>query len=176
MFKKTRKQLTYFYAGIIGLILVIMAVSFYLVLSTVILKNESDRISKTAQNALQEWTKRTQKHVEDRDSLDGHKMEWEYIQSDQFALIVGEGGQIISHSLNNQNIELLQTLPGFLKNWTHNSKNVEVVKNGETVIYSIFKYPINNATPNKLYIGLNVSNDMKLLVQMKILLSILSFV
>jgi signal transduction histidine kinase len=178
MFKKTRTQLTLLYAGIIGLILVIMALFFYFVLSAVLHKNENDRLSNAAQQALLKWTQYLQKKVVAHVNTDGHelKMEWEYIQADQFGLIVGRDGQIVAHSLKDPNMWLLQVLPSYLTKWVNESQKIKLLNNGETLVYSVSRYQTNDSSQSILYIGLNVSDDVKLLIQMKFLLIISSFV
>jgi hypothetical protein len=84
MFKKTRRQLTLVYSGIIGIILLIMTVSFYVTLSAVIQQNEKVRIFDVAKESLQAWSRYSNTFMNGKLDANETKMNWDAIESNQF--------------------------------------------------------------------------------------------
>jgi signal transduction histidine kinase len=166
MFKKTRKQLTFIYSGIIGMILIIMTVSFYITLSQVLQQNEKNRIADVAQETLQALATNS-----------AAKMKWDTMESNQFAIVVNANGEILDHSIKDPNSLLLKTVQKKISAHRGHSSHFLISASEElTKQYAIFVFPIKDDSQNILYIGEDVSDDIKLLNQMKLFVGIFSVI
>ncbi|MEK8127132.1 ATP-binding protein [Paenibacillus filicis] len=100
MIRQTRRRLLLTYSSILALILVVMAVSFYLILSGVVTRDEHSRLEKAGKKTVQEWLHHTT-GASSKESVDHPRaegMEWKFFQSDQFAVVYDDQGRIISTS------------------------------------------------------------------------------
>jgi signal transduction histidine kinase len=166
MFKKTRKQLTFIYSGIIGMVLVIMTVSFYITLLQVLQQNEKNRIADVAQETLQAWN-----------ANPAAAMKWDTMESNQFALVVNANGEILDYSIKDPNSQLIQTIQKRISERRGYKSHFFIAANEErTSQYAIFGFPIKDGSQNILYLGEDVREDIKLLNQMKLLVVIFSVI
>lgn len=160
MFKRTRRQLTLIYSGIIGIILVILMISFYIALSEIMHKNEKGRLSDTSQETLREWAQHN------------GTMGWESLESNQFAIIVSQNDLIIANSFKDPKSMLLHTVQTkMIEGKGYVSDQIFSANDGSLKKYAIYRFSTPDLSQN-LYIGEDVSNDVKLLLQMKWLLGI----
>jgi signal transduction histidine kinase len=177
MIKKTRRNLFIIYSVIIGLILIIMAVTFYLMLSGVLARDEHTRLEAASAKAQMEWQRRMTNPIsgtnDNRDMKDNrppHKMEWEFLQSNQAAVVTDMNGQILSQSL----IRNPLVTEGFVR-----EMQIQAVNNKPYVLqhividnrsYAVMSMDMNNLRGIRLYIAEDISNQKHLLTEMRWLL------
>ncbi|WP_177237850.1 cell wall metabolism sensor histidine kinase WalK [Paenibacillus sp. 1_12] len=176
MIRETRKTLFFIYSAIIGSILIIMAVSFYLMLSGVLARDEHIRLEAASAKAQTEWQRRIMNRIEgnnaNREIRDNrpHRMEWEFLQSNQAAVVSDQNGQILSQSLGRNplvtegfmseiKIPATNNKPYFLKHMEMDSRS-----------YAVISMDMENIRGIKLYMAEDVSNQKHLLAEMRWLL------
>jgi signal transduction histidine kinase len=176
MIKKTRKDLSIIYSAIIGLILIVMAVTFYLMLSGVLARDEHQRLETASAKTQTEWQRRMTNRIgennDSRDNRDNHplKMEWGFLQSNQSAVISDKNGQILSQSLDRNPL----VTEGFLRqiqtqaanNQPYFLQNTEI----DSRCYAVISLEMQNMPGIRLYIAEDVSNQRNLLAEIRWLL------
>jgi signal transduction histidine kinase len=176
MIKKTHKNLSIIYSVIIGLILIIMAVTFYLLLSGVLTRDEHIRLETASAKAQMEWQRRMANRIgesnENRDNMENHphKMEWGFLQSNQFAVIVDKNGQILSQAFDRNPL----VTEGLLRQIQTVSANNQPYFLPYTEIdsrsYAVISLDMENMGGIRLYLAEDVSNQKHLLAEMRWLL------
>ncbi|WP_165452477.1 sensor histidine kinase [Paenibacillus thalictri] len=174
MIKETRRKLVFIYSGIIGLILVIMAISFYLILSGIIHRDEHYRIDIAGKRAAEEWQRRNSRmDGENKHPLQKVKMEWEYLQGDQFALIEDpqENVGVLSPGTRNpfKDETIRKQLRGENKGRDYFYLDKTDGEANQTYVVSHIA-DVNNSG-NALYIAEEVSSQVRLLSEMRWLLA-----
>jgi signal transduction histidine kinase len=174
MIRNIRRKLTLTYSLMICVILLIMAVFFYLVLSNVIHRDELNRLHTAEQKAVQEWLNKSQTNednVHDEKEKKPHgKMEWEYLQSVQFALIANSHWKVSAQSPEKLNPLLEDKIRQQIDYRTGSYLHITYKTDGKRKFYAIMRISTNDKSNNILYIGEDVSNQMHLLSEMKWLL------
>lgn len=172
MIKRTRQSLLFIYSSIIALILVIMAASFYFILSGVVNRDEHSRLEKTGKKTVQEWLHHTTGSEKKEDDNTEHPraggMEWEFLQNDQFAVVYDSRGTIISVSgernpLANDAIssQLIKETGG--SPFMHIDQQMTEGKN----VYGVYRIATNDSKGSTIYIGEEISQQLHLLREMK---------
>ncbi|WP_314590039.1 ATP-binding protein [Paenibacillus terrigena] len=179
MIKRTRQKLLFIYSGIIALILVIMAASFYFILSGVVNRDEHSRLEKAAEKTVQEWLHHTtgigKREIDDHRRPGG--MEWEFLQNDQFAVVHDGQGKIISTSgvrnpLVDDDISQQLVMGGESSSYMHIEQQVSEGRK----VYAVYRVAANDGKGSVIYIGEDISKQLNLLSEMKWLLSGLTIV
>lgn len=176
MIPNTRKQLTIFYSTMIGLILLLMAVSFYFVLSDVVHRDERHNLESAGQKAVAEWLKQSlptqdAEEIREQHETDSKRMEWEYLQSDQFAVVTGPAWTISAHSPEGNNPLLTPAFQQQLdsygdKDYLHLGR----ASGGNQRVYAVLRVMTGDADNHILLIGEDVTKQEHLLKEMKLLL------
>ncbi|WP_060862413.1 sensor histidine kinase [Paenibacillus riograndensis] len=176
MIPNTRKQLTIFYSTMIGLILLIMAASFYSVLSNVIHRDERHNLESAGQRAVDEWLNQSPhpkdaEEIREQHQADRRRMEWEYLQSDQFVVIAGPAWTISAYSPEGSNPLLEPSFQHQLgaygdKSYIHLSR----ASANNHAVYAVLRLMTGDADNHTLLIGEEVTTQEHLLKEMKLLL------
>jgi signal transduction histidine kinase len=170
MFKKTRMRLLVMYSSLIGCILFIMVVLFYVLLSNTISKDVEKQLTLTSQYILSEWSNK-KPHSNKVDQKPVY-INYDFILLNQFFILTSEDGQVLFHSLQDQ--QLLSFFKSTLAEQQSASKAVQYT----TFVFHgnrAFKlYSIENTDKSVLYIGMEVTANVNLLNNMKWLLALIS--
>lgn len=174
MIPNTRKHLTLFYSTMIGLILLIMAVSFYYALSEVIHRDENHNLEAAAYKAREEWL-----HISPQDAEESqerrqadHAMEWEYLQSDQFAAITDSAWSIAAQSPGRENPLLAPSIRQQLDAQPDQSHvHLRISSGNRMTTYAVLRMSAGDAAQHIILIGEDVTRQEALLQQMRLLLT-----
>ncbi|MHA6532917.1 sensor histidine kinase [Paenibacillus sp. BAC0078] len=176
MIPNTRKQLTVFYSTMIGLILLIMAVSFYWVLSDVVHRDERHNLESAGQKAVAEWLNQSPhpqdaEEVREQHQANSRRMEWEYLQSDQFVVIAGPAWTISAHSSEGANPLLMPSFQQQLDAYSDKSYlHLSSTSGNNQTVYAVLRVATGDASSHTLLIGEDVTKQEHLLKEMKLLL------
>ncbi|WP_083609433.1 MULTISPECIES: cell wall metabolism sensor histidine kinase WalK [unclassified Paenibacillus] len=176
MIPNTRRQLTIFYSTMIGLILLIMAASFYWVLTDVMHRDERHNLESAGQKAVNEWRNHSpgpqdKEEIREQRQTDSHRMEWEYLQSDQFAVITDPSWTIFVHSPEGNNLLLKPSFQKLLdaqgsKSYIH----LSISSGNNRTNYAVLRVMTGDEEHPFLLLGEEVSKQEHLLKEMRLLL------
>lgn len=174
MFEKTRKTLTVFYSGIIGIILLIMVFSFYFSLSAVISTNVRGQLQSITDRMAHEW----KEHAEGED-MSG--FDWDFLQPNQFVLVLDRNHQPLLDSFRGEQQLLSQELLACLDSQPITPDtfgHVSLAYGNGTRSFSIYRTSLQTAdgTNNVLYVGDDTTRMDDLLDEMRWLLGITAIV
>ncbi|KAI7259391.1 hypothetical protein KC345_g10324 [Hortaea werneckii] len=157
----------------IGLILLIMAISFYFVLSDVIHRDESHNLEAAARKATDEWLKISPQDADElreRQQAD-HKMEWEYLQSDQFAAITDVAWRIAAQYPGADNPLLTPSFRQQLDAHPDQSHfHISRSSGNSKIVYAVLRVSAGDEARHILLIGEDVTKQEALLQEMKLIL------
>jgi signal transduction histidine kinase len=168
MFKQTRTKLNVMYSSLIGCILFIMVLLFYVLLSNTISNNVEKQLNLTSEYILNEWNgNKPSFNKEDQKPV---YINYDFILLNQFFILTSENGQVLMHSLRDQ--QLLSFFTSTLKEQQAASKKVQYT----TFVFhenrSFKLFSIENADNSVLYIGMEVTENVSLLNKMEWLLAL----
>ncbi|QSF46297.1 sensor histidine kinase [Paenibacillus tianjinensis] len=176
MIPNTRRQLTIFYSTMIGLILLIMAVSFYGVLTDVMHRDERHNLESAGLKALDEWLNKPvlaedAEEIREQRQAGARRMEWEYLQSDQFAVIADSSWTVFVHSPERNNLLLKPSFQQQLdaqgsKSYVH----LSYFPGKNQADFAILRLMTGDESHPVLWIGEEVSKQEHLLKEMRLLL------
>lgn len=172
MIKRTRQKLLFIYSSIIALILVIMAASFYFMLSGVVNRDEHSRLEKAGKKTVQEWLHHTTgggpKEKENADHPRAGGMEWEFLQNDQFAVVYDERGKIISIS-GDRNPLAIDEIGHQLVKGADASPHMRIEQQATEGrnVYAVYRVATEDGKGSVIYIGEDISKQINLLREMK---------
>lgn len=173
MIPNTRKHLTLFYSTMIGLILLIMAVSFYYVMSEVIHRDENHNLEAAAYKAQDEWLHLSPQDAEEsreRRQAD-HTMEWEYLQSDQFAAITDSTWAIAAQYPGKENPLLTPSIQQQLEAHPDRSHfHIRTSSGNRVTTYAVLRVSAGDAVQHIVLVGEDVTKQEALLQEMRLLL------
>ncbi|MBB6670222.1 sensor histidine kinase [Cohnella nanjingensis] len=171
MFKKTRTKLIVMYSGLIGLILLIMVILFYFLLSNTISNGEEKQLRLTSEMILKEWNNKMPQTVPSSPAKATY-INYVFIPLNQFFVLTSEDGAVLFHSLRDE------ALLSFLKPALE-----ENLAASQYAQYTTFKFQgdrafkfcsIENQDRTVLYIGMEVTDNVKLLSNMKWVLGLIA--
>ncbi|WP_449602111.1 sensor histidine kinase [Paenibacillus sp. Marseille-Q9583] len=176
MIPNTRRQLTIFYSTMIGLILLIMAASFYWVLTDVMHRDQRHNLESAGQKALDEWLNKSPQaqdaeEIREQRQAVTHRMEWEYLQSDQFAVITDSLWTITVQSPAGDNPLLLPSYQQQLDAHS-NTPFLYLTKDSgnKKTIYAVLRKTVGDRKNHILLLGEDITKQADLLKEMEMLL------
>jgi signal transduction histidine kinase len=173
MFEKTRMKLIVMYSSLIVCILFIMILLFYFLLSNTIAKAEEKQLSLTSQRILSEWKSKMPSSNTDEKSINATYINYNFIPLNQFFVLTSENGDVLYHSLRDEN------LLTFFKSTFEEQQIASNSPQYTTFTYQggrAFKlFSIESSNHTVLYMGMEVTENTTLLSQMKWLLTVFAF-
>ncbi|WP_379154283.1 sensor histidine kinase [Paenibacillus sp. sgz5001063] len=176
MIPNTRRQLTIFYSTMIGLILLLMAASFYWVLTDVLHRDERHNLESAGQKAVNEWLHpslepQEQEEIREQRQENSQRMEWEYLQSDQFAVITDLSWTIFVHSPGENNQLLKPSFQRLLDaQGINNYVHLSISSGDSRANYAILRVMTGDNKHPVLLLGEEVSKQEHVLKEMRLLL------
>jgi signal transduction histidine kinase len=169
MFEKTRMKLIFMYSSLIVCILFIMILLFYFLLSNTIAKTEEKQLNLTSQRILSEWKSKMPSSNTDERSINATYINYSFIPLNQFFVLTSENGEVLYHSLRDDN------LLTFFKSTFEEQQIASNSPQYTTFTYQggrAFKlFSIESSNHTVLYMGMEVTENTTLLSQMKWLLT-----
>ncbi|WP_236334244.1 sensor histidine kinase [Paenibacillus auburnensis] len=176
MIPNTRRQLTIFYSTMIGLILLIMAGSYYWVLTDVMHRDEKHNLESAGQKAMDEWRNKPEQsqdaeEIHEQQQDGARRMEWEYLQSDQFAVITDSSWTIFVHSPEGNNLLIQPSFQQQLEAQGSRSYiHLSLSSGSNQANYAVLRLMTGDEEHPVLWIGEEVSKQEHLLKEMRLLL------
>jgi signal transduction histidine kinase len=171
MFEKTRMKLIVMYSGLIACILLIMVVLFYFLLSKTISNSEEKQLSLTTELIQNEWNN---KMPQPKPSFPAEAtfINYDFIPLNQFFVLTTENGNVLFHSLRDE--ALLTFLKPALQ------QNLAASRYAQYTTFTfqknrVFKFcSVENQDRSVLYIGMEVTDSVNLLSNMRWLLGLIA--
>ncbi|SEB83155.1 ATP-binding protein [Paenibacillus sp. GP183] len=170
MFEKTRLKLIVMYSSLIVCILLIMLLLFYFLLSSTIAKSEEKQLNLTSQRILNEWKSKMPSNGTDEKTVNATYINYNFMPLNQFFVLTSDNGDVMFHSLRDE------TLLAFFKS---TFKEQQIASNSPQ--YTTFTlqggrafklFSIESPNNTVLYMGMEVTENVTLLSQMKWLLTL----
>ncbi|MGD8191435.1 sensor histidine kinase [Brevibacillus ginsengisoli] len=177
MFEKTRKKLTLMYSGMLAFILLTIFLGFYFTLSTIVTRNEQSQLDNVAAKTIHEWDeyqKRIRMHVQLPGIDKQDKIDFDYLQQNQIAMIVTEQNQLIAGNPHNDSSLLEQIQTSILQDAPEEGQinYLPMTLDAGAKIYAVYRPQANKGDDTRFYLAEDVTWMEQLLHQMKWILSI----
>jgi signal transduction histidine kinase len=175
MFEKTRMKLIVMYSSLIVCILLIMIFLFYFLLSNSIAQSEEKQLNITSQRILSEWKSKMPSSIAtDEKTMNAVYINYNFMPLNHFFILTSENGDVLFHSLRDE------SLLAFFKS-TFEEQQIASSSPQYTTFTSqggrAFKlFSIENSNKTVLYMGMEVTENVTLLSQMKWLLTVFAVV
>jgi signal transduction histidine kinase len=166
MFERTKFRLIVMYSSLIGCILFIMVLFFYFLLSHTISTNVENELKLTSQRIQNEWKTNMPRGGK------GTYVNYSFIPLNQVFVLTTEDGDVMYHSLRDE--ELLTTLKTTL------AEHLAASAQAQFTTYTlddnrVFEFlSIENSDHSVLFIGMEVTENVNLLIKMKWLLTLVA--
>ena len=158
----------------LGIILLIMSAEFYIILSNSIHRDEQYRLQTAGQKLANNWMNLSTSHLipepNEREKPHRH-MEWEYLQSNQFALIANPSWTVAALPPLLENPLLTSRVQKQLDACSSSYCYVTDNHDGKDAVYAVLRIAVTDTGGNTVFVGEDVTNQRHLLFEMKWLLT-----
>jgi signal transduction histidine kinase len=152
-----------------------MILLFYFLLSSSIAKAEENQLNLTSQRILNEWkSKMPSTNGTDEETANAIYINYNFIPLNQFFVLTSENGDVLFHSLRDENL---------LTSFKSTFEEQQIASNSPQYTTFTFQggrafklFSIESSNKTVLYVGMEVTENVTLLSQMKWLLTVFAFV